>query len=290
MDKSVTEPLDPVYVAEILSKPPFVLVSGVDNVRDLAAPGVPIKPRLVFRGGEISSITEEGKPTFLRSLQNDADGKGQLRDLGVTTVFDLRSDTEIAKWSASIPTIEGVEVIRTPVFKTEDYSPEMMAKRFQLYSSGKTEAFMELYTQILDNAGPTFGTILRHIKDRPKDGVLFHCTAGKDRTGVLAAIILKLIDAPEEAIAKDYALTRVGREPSREKIMARLSKEPLFAVNNEAALNMFTCRSETMIAFIALLESKYGGAHGYLKQYASLSDLEIALIKNNLSSHPQVLI
>ena len=54
------------------------------------------------------------------------------------------------------------------------------------------KAFMELYTQILDNAGPTFGTILRHIKDRPTDGVLFHCTAGKDRTGVLAAIILKV--------------------------------------------------------------------------------------------------
>jgi len=267
----VTEPLDPAYVADILSKPPFVLVSGVDNVRDLAAPGVPIKPRLVFRGGEISSITEEGK--------------AQLRDLGVKTVFDLRSDTELAKWSAGIPAIDGVEVIRTPVFKTEDYSPEMMAKRFQLYSSGKTEAFMELYTQILDHAGPTFGTILRHIKDRPSDGILFHCTAGKDRTGVLAAIILKLVDAPEEAIAKDYALTRVGREPSREKIMARLSKEPLFATNNEAALNMFTCRSETMAAFIALLDSKYGGASEYLKQCAFLSDEEIAIIKANLISN-----
>ncbi len=43
-------------------------------------------------------------------------------------------------------------------------------------------------------------------------------------------------------IADDYALTRVGREPAREMIMQRLSKEPLFASNNEAAMNMFTCR------------------------------------------------
>ena len=78
MDKSVTEPLDPAYVAEILSKPPFVPVSGVDNVRDLAAPEVPIKPRLVFRGGEISSITEEGKPTVSRSVQSYADGRSFL--------------------------------------------------------------------------------------------------------------------------------------------------------------------------------------------------------------------
>ena len=48
--------------------------------------------------------------------------------------------------------------------------------------------------------------------------------------------------ASNEAIEQDYALTRVGREQNRQLIMARLSKEPLFASNSEAALNMFTCR------------------------------------------------
>jgi len=118
----------------------------------------------------------------------------------------------------------------------------MIAKRFQLYSSGKDEAITELYTQILDHGGLAFGTILRHVRDRPNEGCLFHCTAGKDRTGVIAAVLLKLIGATDTAIATDYALTRVGREPARKMVMARLSKEPIFASNNEAALNMFTCR------------------------------------------------
>jgi hypothetical protein len=52
----------------------------------------------------------------------------------------------------------------------------------------------------------------------------------------------QLAGVDNQLIAEDYALTRVGREPAREMIMARLSKEPLFASNNEAALNMFTCR------------------------------------------------
>ena len=43
-------------------------------------------------------------------------------------VYDLRSDTEIAKYESSCPSIDGVDVIRTPVFSLEDYSPEMMAK------------------------------------------------------------------------------------------------------------------------------------------------------------------
>lgn len=51
---------------------------------------------------------------------------------------------------------------------------------------------MELYTQIMDNAGPSFRTILHHIRDNPDSGCVFHCTAGKDRTGVLAALLLKV--------------------------------------------------------------------------------------------------
>lgn len=52
---------------------------------------------------------------------------------------------------------------------------------------------MELYTQILDHAGKTFGLIFRHIRDYPSEGIVFHCTAGKDRTGVLAALILEVL-------------------------------------------------------------------------------------------------
>ncbi len=51
---------------------------------------------------------------------------------------------------------------------------------------------MELYSQILDNGGPAFSAILRHVRDRPNEGLIFHCTAGKDRTGVVAAILLKV--------------------------------------------------------------------------------------------------
>ncbi|KAF9480692.1 hypothetical protein BDN70DRAFT_804836 [Pholiota conissans] len=268
------DPLDPIYVNEILSKSPFITIPGVINVRDLGnyhsttTPGHVTKPRIFIRSAELSNITEEGK--------------NLLKDLGITKVFDMRSDTEIRKYNTPLPQIEGVDVIHIPVFKTEDYSPEMMAKRYQLYASGKTEAFLELYSQILDHGGPAFGTILRHVKDRPNEGCVFHCTAGKDRTGIMAAIILKLAGVDDEQISHDYALTRIGREPAREMIMARLSKEPLFAANNEAALNMFTCRHETMQAFLKHFDEKYGGAEEYLRNYVGFSEDEIDAIKRNI--------
>jgi hypothetical protein len=157
---------------------------------------------------------------------------------------------------------------------------------------------MELYTQILDNAGPAFRTILLHIRDNSTEACLFHCTgkrysafrrtcphipelAGKDRTGLFAAILLKLAGVDDEQIAIDYSLTRVGREPMREKVMARLQKEPLFAENNEAALNMFTCRKETMLAFLSLFQEKYGGAKRYFKNYCQFDNDDIELIRKN---------
>ncbi|THV08260.1 hypothetical protein K435DRAFT_641182 [Dendrothele bispora CBS 962.96] len=268
------EPLDPTYVENVLSSPPFATISGVINVRDLGGypsiefPDKCTRPRFLFRSAELSSITEEGKE--------------QLKKLGIHKVFDLRSDTEMEKYSAPLPTIEDIDIIRTPVFQKEDYSPEMMAKRYQLYASGKIEAFMELYSQILEHGGQAFGTILQHVRDKPDRGCLFHCTAGKDRTGVIAAILLKLAGVDDADIAQDYALTRVGREPARAMIMQRLAKEPLFASNNEAALNMFTCRSETMIAFLRFLKDKYGGVEEYVKKYTSLNEDDIIVIRNNL--------
>jgi hypothetical protein len=54
------------------------------------------------------------------------------------------------------------------------------------------QAFLELYSQILDHGGHAFGDILRHVRDDPKGGCIFHCTAGKDRTGIMAAILLEV--------------------------------------------------------------------------------------------------
>ncbi|PFH51324.1 hypothetical protein AMATHDRAFT_142937 [Amanita thiersii Skay4041] len=272
------EPLDSAYVADVLSKPPFVTIPGVINVRDLGSlpsvdyPGKITRPGFIFRSAELSNIAEEGE--------------ARLRELGITTVFDLRSDTEMSKYNSPIPTIDGVNIIRAPVFKTADYSPQMMAKRYELYASGKTDAFMELYSQILEHGGAAFGSILRHVRDKPNDGFIFHCTAGKDRTGIIAAILLKLAGVDHEAIAHDYSLTRVGREPARAMIIGRLNLEPIFASNTEAALNMFTCRPETMLAFLKLIDGKYHGVEQYVKDFVKLSDEDIATIRENILITP----
>ncbi|KAI6034580.1 protein-tyrosine phosphatase-like protein [Pisolithus microcarpus] len=272
------KPLDPAYVSEVISNPPFVPIPGVSNVRDLGSypttmSNVITKPGYMFRAAEVSNITKEGAE--------------KMRALRITTVFDLRSDPEMKKYSTPIPTIEEVHIIRVPVFRNEDYSPESMAKKFELYARGTTEAFIQLYSQILDHGGKAFGTILRHVRDKPNSPFLFHCTAGKDRTGVMAAILLKLASVDDHYICHDYSLTRVGREPDREKVIKRLSTEPLFAANTDAALRMLTSRYSTMTAFLELLERVYGGVEEYVKKYCGLTEEDISRIRTNLVMSPR---
>lgn len=137
MTLSDLEPLDPTTVAHVLSNPPFVTISGVINVRDLGSlpstsnSGQITRPRYLFRGAELSSITEQGlgcTVPLIDSTAHNQPGKAELRELGITTVFDLRSDTEIQKYDSPQPRIEGVEILHIPVFRKDDYSPETMAK------------------------------------------------------------------------------------------------------------------------------------------------------------------
>ena len=79
-----------------------------------------------------------------------------------------------------------------PVFATDDYGPEQIALRYKSYTRAGTSGFVQAYRDILTNAGPAFGKILRHLSkpDTEPTACVFHCTAGKDRTGLLAALLL----------------------------------------------------------------------------------------------------
>jgi len=130
--------LDPAHVADVLSRPPFVYIPGVINSRDLGLypsvifPGKMTKPGHLYRSAEISRISPEGPSTGKTSHCSlkliMLLGKKLFKELNITKVFDLRSDTEIQKYNAPPPNIDGVEIIHVPVFETADYSPETMAK------------------------------------------------------------------------------------------------------------------------------------------------------------------
>jgi len=114
-------------------QPPFVNIDGLANVRDIG--GWPItdyhgqlncsvRKGIVYRGPDTSSITDTGIM--------------KLKDLGVTTVFDLRSKLQIDR-SGGYKKIEGIKWIWCPVFAEEEYTQEKAGLRYQQYAGDGTE-------------------------------------------------------------------------------------------------------------------------------------------------------
>jgi hypothetical protein len=99
--------LDPIAVQKVLSSPPFAVVEGVINIRDVGGypiqskPSLVVKPGSIFRSGDLSRITDLGKK--------------QIHALGIKTIFDLRSDLEIQTYKTQPVGIDGVETVRVPV-------------------------------------------------------------------------------------------------------------------------------------------------------------------------------
>ena len=77
---------------------------------------------------------------------------------------------------------------------------------------------------MLNNGGNAFRKVLLHVRDRPDDTLLCHCSAGKDRTGVLVALMLKIARVEDEVVAREYALSEKGLEGLKAFIVQYLMK------------------------------------------------------------------
>jgi protein tyrosine/serine phosphatase len=142
-------------VAKIISLPPFVILPGVSNFRDLSHDNE-LRPGYAYRSGNMSDIEAKGKSIL-------------AEDLGITTIFDLRNQGERER--APSPEITGIETIWMPYgnrpasLNLLDFSQDESAK-----------GFVKMYMGILNAATPIFTEIFSHIRDEPNDPFIFHCS------------------------------------------------------------------------------------------------------------------
>jgi protein tyrosine/serine phosphatase len=222
-------PLSQSTLTDVLSSPPFITVPSIFNFRDLSGlPSQPtgIAPGIAYRCGTLENLTPEGIEA--------------LKELGIKTIFDLRSLAE----RNAFPTVEidGVENIWTPSTVDNVTLPETKSNPTTAATASATNtdtkvdadegskdvkieakpeikkdttrpfSLTDLNTNILQTHTKAFAAILRHIAANSAPFV-FHCTAGKDRTGVLAFILQSLAGSSAESMDVEYTLTRLGIDP-----------------------------------------------------------------------------
>lgn len=189
-------------------------------------------------------------------------------------------------------TAHRVRRIHAPIFTETDYSPAAIAKRHGLYKNG-SRGFLQAYDGILRNVGPTLRIVVEEVcktlrarqlarsessadadtasgAGRPESfdtrGVLIHCSAGKDRTGILCALLLLLAKVEPWVVAEEYGQTRAGLRERRVAIMksaVALSAAPPAATAAAAAAT--TTATATATTATATTAGAGAGAGGNAK-------------------------
>jgi protein-tyrosine phosphatase len=226
----------------------------------------------MIRSDNVASLTPEGRQAMI--------------DYGVTTVIDLRSEAEV-KGSPGPPFSEFQSVSplspqgrgsgrgarsSIPVHR---YLPLIDDATAPILNQAPT--MPERYVLMLEHRQRGMGAIFDVIA--AADGpVLFHCFAGKDRTGLVAAMMLSIADVEPEAIGADYAETDLQLAGRYEEWLAKASPERLQSMRDE-----LRCPPEWMLSTLDYVNQKWGGVEGYLEA-AGLPSSTIALLRSKLTN------
>ena len=232
---------------------------GCLNVRDLG--GVPLED-----GGE-TAYGVVVRSDNVRRLHDVA----TLERHGITRVVDLRHDEEVAYDAHKTLT---VDVVNLPLMTLD---PARMEELFEQALSMEAGEYLEWsYLHFLDRFHENFGRVVRAIAEA--DGpVCVHCMGGRDRTGLISALLLRLAGASLEDAAEDYWLSEDALREDHERWIADAETDRerrLRSIFNVAP-------REAMVGVLDAIEEEHGSVREYLQE-AGVPDEELDALRARL--------
>jgi protein-tyrosine phosphatase len=219
----------------------LIRLEGAVNFRDLG--GYPVgdgwrtRWRVLFRADGLGDLT----PT-------DFD---VLRTLDIRTVIDLRSGDELERGRFDVDA-HPVTFYHFPIIEKLPDADEFDRRPGLLGSQ---------YLEIVREAGVPIRSVLEILASPDALPAVFHCTAGKDRTGVLSALVLSLLGVDEETVVADYALSGEAMTRLRAKLLV---KYPAGREAIEGITEVFSARPEQMEQLLDHLRAQYGSVAAYV--------------------------
>jgi protein-tyrosine phosphatase len=247
-----------------------VALEGSVNFRDLGGyettDGRRVKWGQVFRSDNLGRLTD-------RDLS-------VLRRMGIRLVYDFRTPAEVKKLPDRFPAGNESNYRNLPINHGE-FDP---ANAFERIKNGDidwmTEEFMiNGYIRNIENFAALWSEFFQNMADPANRPLVFHCTGGKDRAGVCAALILLALGVSEETVIRDHGLSNIFIADVLENIFAQIKS---FGVDPEKVAPYFKAPRDAMLALINHIRETYGSAAGYLRNKAGVEQTLIQQLKEEL--------
>lgn len=218
-----------------------IALPGTLNLRDLGgyptSDGGALRWRTLLRSDALSWL--------------DDTGRAALASLGLRTVIDLRTDEE-ARDAPSVLDGVGAQTYRIPLFTAGalGHLPPQLAA---------------VYRYMVDERGPAIAAAVGRLCHREALPGLVHCSAGKDRTGLVVAIVLAIAGVPDETIAEDYAMSASYLDPGAASVLSRIR-----AIGRPASrldLGVLGAPPQLILDALARVRAQAGTVAGYLARH-----------------------
>ena len=231
-------------------------LEGSLNFRDLGGyktiDGYTVKWGKVFRGDAQDRMTD--------------DDIAYMNSIGFKLICDLRGDEEAAKRPGKL----ALTRLHLPIHD-DLVNGQLIQQRLESGdATGMDETMMRgSYQRILDQYPHIFGSLLREIAKPENLPIAFHCTAGKDRTGLTAAMLLTLLDVPKQTIIADYDLTNGYVEPFLKWMRQRVESN---GIDFDQIKPIFSAPVTLLLHAYDYLDENYGGMLPYLRNHVGIDE------------------
>ena len=228
-------------------------MKSVLNFRDIG--GVPtvngkhVREKVIFRSASPDKISKEDI--------------GKLHELNIRTIIDLRAPDETGRRPKKL---DGIDTISLPLDYERTTRERLIPLIKQKNSQNKIDDLINsLYVEILDGSVGVFREITDLLLEPSRSPILIHCQAGKDRTGIIVALIMMALNTDHKSIINDYMASNEALIPSFKKRLRIRKALSLGFFPADKVLYAITVKSNDILAVIERVTHHYGGIEGYLK-------------------------
>lgn len=265
-----------------MAQPRWLGLSGAPNARDVGGVtgtgGRSVRTGRVLRSEALGRLTD--------------DDLARLSDTGLRVVVDLRGGSEVAQLGADrLP--PGVAAEQLPILDSSTDLYRLMAEligdrdarrqRDRLGDGGAERFMAQLYRWFVADAGARrrFATLLGRLADDAELPLLYHCTAGKDRTGWATAILLEILGVDRATITADYLASNEGARAATAATLAGLRRGHLMA-EPELLVPLLEVREDYLAAAYDQVTRDFGDFDRFLTRGLGLTEPMRAVLADTL--------